>query len=139
MGTNGRLSFVFTRSGEPELDGLLVQTFPVNSQHVLSGLCSQVLDTPALKVRDYQAVWLRGLLGWVKHYFIPNLNYWIPGDASWESLYQSAVRDQKNQDLILKKLLQDLLKQEEGLASREEAEKHPQIKMPVPTYHSKRS
>jgi len=139
MGTNDRMSFVFTRSCEPELDGLLVQAFPVSSQHTLSELCSQVLDIPALEVRNNQAALAKGLLGWVKHFFIPDLNYWIPGDDPWESLYQDAVRDQKDQDLILKKLLQDLLNQEQGSASREETEKYPLINMPVPVYHGRRS
>ena len=139
MGTNDRMSFVFTRSCEPELDGLLVQTFQVNNQHVLSRLCSQVLDTPALGVRDYRAVWMSKLLGWVKRFFIPNLTYWIPGEYSRDKLIQDVEREQQSQDWFFEKLLMDFLRQEERHTGQDPAIKQHQEPMPVPTYRNKTS
>ncbi len=139
MGTNDRMSFVFTRSCEPELDGLLVQTFPVNNQHVLSELCSQVLDTPALGVRVDRVFWISELLGWVKRFFIPNLNYWIQSDYLKDNLSQDIERGQQNQDQTLSKLLLDFMRLEERLTVQEAVSKQHQAQIPVPTYHKKRS
>ena len=139
MGTNDRMSFVFTRSHEPELDGLLVQTFPVNNQHVLSELCSQVLDTPALGVRVDRVFWISELLGWVKRFFIPNLNYWIQSDYLKDNLSQDIERGQQNQDQTLSKLLLDFMRLEERLTVQEAVSKQHQAQIPVPTYHKKRS
>ena len=139
MGTNDRMSFVFTRSCEPELDGLLAQTFPVNNQHVLCGLCSQVLDTPALGVRDGRVAWMSELLGWVKHFFIPNLNYWIPGENSRDSQHQDLGRDQQNQAFVFEKILMDFLREEDRNTCQESAAKKQRDLITVPTYHGKRS
>lgn len=91
LGTGNRISFVFTRSDEPELDGLLVQARPVNKQHLLSGFSQMVLVNPVLDLRYYLEGWMGQFLGWVKHFYVPNLYYWLYGDYSGYDIYRGKI------------------------------------------------
>ena len=85
---SNRISFVFIRSQDPELDGLLVQAFSVNQQHSLSSVASTVLGVPVLDLRYYLLDWTSKFLGWVKHFFVPDLFYWLYGKFTYYGLYK---------------------------------------------------
>jgi len=91
-----RISFVFIRSKAPELDGLLVRVLSGNQQHYLNTCKSTILCTPILDLRYYLEFWTRSFLGWVKHFYIPNLTYWLYGDLSG---YQQYAETQRTSDL----------------------------------------
>jgi len=77
---SNRLSIVFTRSQVPELDGRLIQTYSVNKQHRLSELSELALDNPRLDLRYYLEEWMALFLGWVKHFYLPDMYYWLGSD-----------------------------------------------------------
>lgn len=89
--TGNRISFVFTRSDEPGLDGRLVQIYPINKQHRLSGFSEMVLLNPVLDLRYYLEGWMKNFLGWVKHFYMPDLYYWIWGDYAGYDAYRGKV------------------------------------------------
>jgi len=83
FGRGNRMSFVFMRSCLPELDGQLVQVFSTNPQHRLSSLSPTALFNPTLDVRYYLQSWMGHFLGWVRHFFIPDLYYWPWADYGY--------------------------------------------------------
>jgi hypothetical protein len=77
LGRSKRMSFVFVQSEEPELNGRIVQVRPVNQQHRLSGMSPLVLVNPVIDLRYYLEKWMGSFLGWVKHFYVPEMNYWV--------------------------------------------------------------
>ena len=92
---SNRISFVFIRSQDPELDGLLVQAFSVNQQHSLSSVASTVLGVPVLDLRYYLEQWTGNFLGWAKHFYVPDLYYWLYGDSTNYGLYKELESTRK--------------------------------------------
>ena len=108
---SNRISFVFIRSQDPELDGLLVQTFSVNQQHSLSSVASTVLGVPVLDLRYYLEQWTGKFLGWVKHFYVPDLYYWLSGDLTNYNLYKGLESTRKLDESYFEGLLADFNEQ----------------------------
>lgn len=96
-----KVSFVFLRCADPALDGQLVEVGHVNPKHPLSAIGKILLNAPELDLRYYLEYWIGELLGWVKRFYIPNLNYWAwinnPGYQEYE---QFSPNDQQARDEI---------------------------------------
>lgn len=107
LGESNRISFVFIRSQDPELDGLLVQAFSVNQQHSLSSVATTVLVVPVLDLRYYLLDWTSKFLGWVKHFYMPNLCYWLYGDLKKYNLYKGLESTRKLGESYFEGLLAD--------------------------------
>lgn len=105
LGTSNRVSFVFTRSQVPELDGQLVQTCAVNKQHRISAYADTVLDNPTLDLRYYLENWMGMFLGWVKHFFMPDLDYWIWQEKAGYRYYEGLEPSMDHRELIFDHLL----------------------------------
>jgi hypothetical protein len=88
---NKRMSFVFVQSEEPKLNGRIVQVRLVNKQHRLSGFAPMVLVNPCVDLRYYLEGWMGKFLGWVKHFYIPDLHYWIWDDYPGYETYRGNV------------------------------------------------
>jgi len=74
--TSNKISFVFICSDDPVLEGRLVEVYrkkPDNDRP--SG--QPVLISPVLDLRYYLLGWTTHLLGWVKHFYIPDMFYWL--------------------------------------------------------------
>lgn len=108
---SNRISFVFIRSQDPELDGLLVQAFSVNQQHSLSSVASTVLGVPVLDLRYYLEQWTGKFLGWVKHFYVPDLYYWLYGDLTNYNLYKGLESTRKLDESYFEGLLADFNEQ----------------------------
>jgi hypothetical protein len=91
LGTSNRVSFVFIRSDEPGLDGRLVQIYPVHKGHRLSAFSQMVLVNPVVDLRYYLEGWMGKFLGWVKHFYMPDLYYWIWEDYPGYDAYRGKV------------------------------------------------
>jgi len=111
LGESNRISFVFIRSQDPELDGLLVQAFSVNQQHSLSSVSSTVLGVTVLDLRYYLEQWTSKFLGWVKHFYMPNLHYWLYGDLKSYYLYKELESTRKLGESFFDLLLADFNEQ----------------------------
>lgn len=95
------LSFVFLRSEHPGLDGWVARVGRVNPAHSLSQFSDTVLDMPQLDLRYYLESWIGELLGWVKHFYMPNLWYWRWGDyPGYLGYEQYAPTDRRARDEI---------------------------------------
>ncbi len=100
---NDHLSFVFLRSADPKLDGRMVQVLrPQRSKdHSRAPAYEHLLAAPEIDLRYYLERWMGGLLGWVKHFYVPNLSYWAwvdnPGYAGYE---QISPDDRRSRDEI---------------------------------------
>lgn len=68
-------SFVFLRCADPELDGMMVQVYGVPSDHPLGAVGTVLLKLPSIDFRYYLEDWIAELLGWVKHFYVPDLYY----------------------------------------------------------------
>jgi hypothetical protein len=75
-----RLSFVFLLSPNPALNGLVVQ---VERKEQCQEFQSETirgadwfLQKSSIHLRYHCEEWMDFLLGWIKHFYIPNLRYW---------------------------------------------------------------
>lgn len=114
LGDCNRMSFVFTRSQDPELDGHLVQALSINQQHCLSDMAELLLVHPTLHLRYYLQSWTGKLLGWVKHFYMPDLYYWLYGDYVFYDTYKAAKPCDEQKELWFNKLLADFIEQADG-------------------------
>jgi hypothetical protein len=100
-----RISFIFLRMEEyPELDGAIVYVEDRNQcQYYENEMIRQAdwfLGQPHIHLRYYCESWMDMLLGWIKHFYIPNLNYWrykeLPGYEIFSNIdpYDSELRDE---------------------------------------------
>lgn len=129
---SNRISFVFIRSQNPGLDGLLVKAFSVNQQHCLSSVSSTVLGVPVLDLRYYLEHWTSRFLGWVKHFYMPDLYYWLYGDLTNYNLYKGLESTRKLGESLFDRLLVDFNEHAEKFtkAIREDNSKTIKIKKP---------
>lgn len=111
LGESNRISFVFIRSEDPEVDGLLVQAFSVNQQNSLSSVASTVLGVPVLDLRYYLLDWTSKFLGWVKHFYVPGLYYWLYGESIYYGLYKELESTRKLGESYFDRLLADFNEQ----------------------------
>ena len=79
-GSGNRMSFVFLRCENPELNGRLVAPYTLNPQHPLNGVSHIILDNPKLDLPRCMENWMIRLLGWIKRFYITNLFYCINSD-----------------------------------------------------------
>jgi len=91
LGASNRISFVFIRNEDPAYDGRLVQACPVSERNRLNTISQTVLVNPGLTLRYYLENWMGQLLGWVKHFYIPDLYYWIWRDYPGYEAYRGKV------------------------------------------------
>jgi hypothetical protein len=74
------VSFVFLLCANPALNGIIVQ--PKDKQHCtrfesdIIGEADWFLNRPSIHLRYRFEEWMDFLLGWVKHFYIPQLRYW---------------------------------------------------------------
>jgi hypothetical protein len=98
-----RISFVFAFFDEyPALDGSLVYVEDEEQCRLYSNdeirMAQAFLDSPNIHLRYYYEEWIDNFLGWVKHFFIADLNYWRyernPGYQRFQELpHDDATRD----------------------------------------------
>jgi len=109
------VSFVFIRSADPGLDGRLAQVSRLPRKHALHKVSPVLLSAPELDLRYYLEGWIGDLLGWVKHFYIPDLYYWAwidnPNDHEYE---QYAPDDQRARDEIFLRLQEQYRKEAEA-------------------------
>jgi len=97
-----RISFVFAGlPGRPETEGTIVQIEP-------KALCA-LYDDPAIKEADhlvkrssihlryYCEEWMDSLLGFVRHYYVPDMEYWRYEDLSGYGRYLGLDPDDEGQ------------------------------------------
>jgi hypothetical protein len=89
-------SFVFLRCEHPELDGKLVRARDLNPQGALAPFGEKLLTTPELDLRYYLENWTRCFLGWVKHFYIPDLYYWLWSDCGGDFIFKEYPPDDRN-------------------------------------------
>lgn len=80
-------SFVFLRSDNPDLDGLMVKVIHVSDDNPLKSTADFLLRVPELDLRYYLENWMNDLLGCVKRFFLPDLFYWAWSDNPGASEY----------------------------------------------------
>ena len=92
LANNDNLSFIFLRSADPGLDGRMVQMLrPQRNEYKSPAAAYEyLLAAPEIDLRYYLERWMGELLGWVKHFYVPNLSYWAwidnPGYAGYEQI-----------------------------------------------------
>lgn len=75
--SNDKLSFVFVRSQNPELDGRLVCPKRKNPHHPLYNEGDWVLESPSIDLGGLSQEWMADFLGWVRRYYVPGMRYWV--------------------------------------------------------------
>lgn len=103
LANNDKMSFVFLHSEEIELDGRMVQVGHLLQDRKAepSGFNGYLLMAPELDLRYYLEHWIGEFLGWVKHFYVPNLAYWAWGDnPSYSGYEQYAPDDHQARDEI---------------------------------------
>lgn len=115
LGTGNRMSFVFTRSENTALDGWLVQAYSVNDQHRLGAMAQTVLTSPTLDLRYYLENWIGKFLGWVKHFYVPDLYYWHHGDyEGYDSFRGKIAKKSEFANETFEELLKEFSENAEG-------------------------
>ena len=98
--------FVFIRCDDPAFDGRLVHIKPLKPESTLYNTGKYLIKKPQLDLRYYLEGWTRNLLAWVKHFYIPDLSYWIwsenPGGWDYEDVdpHDHKIRDEKFKALM---------------------------------------
>ena len=131
------LSFIFLRSENPSLDGLLVEKIgehPRSEESAESNVF--LLASPEIYMRYYLENWMGRFLGWVKHYYIPDLYYWIwvdhPGYLQYEGFNR---KDAMIRDEIFASLLEAF--QEEAESCKDHHIKYPKKHEPENTSYAR--
>lgn len=88
-------SFVFMRCEDPDLNGRLVLPKSINPEGPLHGFGEKLLHNPTMDLRYYLKGWTRQFLGWVKHFYILDLYYWIWSDNPGDYDYQEFPSDDR--------------------------------------------
>ena len=117
-----RVSFVFASFEEyPALDGSLVyveteeQCRQYRSDEIRTA--QAFLDSPNIHLRYYYEEWMDNFLGWVKHFFIPDLAYWRYEPNSGYERFQNLPRDDKARDEFWEVLKDSFRAEVEGKAA----------------------
>lgn len=71
-----QISFVFIRSDDPNLNGKIVQVSLCGYETRQKGVYSMFLLSPCIDIRYCFDMWVPRILGWVKKFWIPGLEYW---------------------------------------------------------------
>jgi hypothetical protein len=67
-----------------------------------------LLLEPSIHLRYYGEEWFPDLLGWIKHYFIPNLMYWGYEPLPRYALYSMLdPHNRRERDMVWKSILDD--------------------------------
>jgi len=107
LGTSNKISFVFIRCDFPVLDGRLVEVYHTKPDD-LHPSGQTILMNPSLDLRYYLETWMMGLLGWVKHFYIPTMFYWLYGNYSGYGRYSVYdPNDQKSRETLFVGLLDE--------------------------------
>ncbi len=116
-----RISFVFADFEEyPALNGSLVYVEDVeqckryDNEEIRTA--EAFLDSPNIHLRYYYEEWMDHFLGWVKHFFIPDLAYWRYEPNSGYERFQDVPRDEKTRDEFWELLKRSFLAEVEGKA-----------------------
>jgi hypothetical protein len=97
--------FAFLHSDNPKLDGYLVKVLREDINE--DGSKEIILYAPDLYFREYLEIWIIYFLRWVKHFYIPNLYYWIWEDLPFYNAYEGVDRnDIVYRDEVFRELLE---------------------------------
>ena len=64
-------SFVFLRSDNPNLDGLMVEVIHLSDEDSRKSTADILISNPELDLRYYLEGWMRNLLAWVRRFCLP--------------------------------------------------------------------
>ena len=117
-----RVSFVFASFDEyPALDGSLVYVEEEEQCRLYSNdeirTAQAFLDSPNIHLRYYYEEWMDNFLGWVKHFFIPDLDYWRYERNSGYQRFQDLPRDHATRDALWEWLKSNFRAEVEGKAA----------------------
>lgn len=117
-----RISFVFADFPEyPELAGSLVyvedeeQCRLYTNEEIRSARA--FLDSPNIHLRYYYEEWMDTFLAWVKHFFIPGLDYWRYEQNSGYQRFQDLPRDDATRDVLWEAIKKAFSDEVEGKAA----------------------
>ena len=79
------------------------------------------LDSPNIHLRYYYEEWMDHFLGWVKHFFIPDLAYWRYEPNSGYERFRDLPRDDKTRDEFWSVLKESFTEEVEGKAAEAQA------------------
>src|SRR4051812_24793602 len=114
-----RMSFVFAALDEyPALDGSLVYVEDEEQCRLYSDdqirNAQAFLDSPNIHLRYYYEEWMDSFLGWIKHFFIPDLDYWRYEQNSGYKRFQDLPRDNATRDALFESIQADFCAEVEG-------------------------
>lgn len=112
-----RVSFVFLDIPEhPELDGALVYVEdPAECRYYSSAFIQRAdwfLTVPNIHLRYYLEEWTDMLLGWVKHFYIPDLWYWRYENLPHYDFFANMAPEDTHLRNAFCEVLQDVFRQE---------------------------
>ena len=98
-----RMSFVFASfDGNPQLDGSLVYVEDREEcrkyRHEQIAAADRYLTDPHIHLRYYYEEWLDSLVGWIQHWYIPDLYYWRYEESQGFSFFERFDRDYTTRD-----------------------------------------
>lgn len=109
------LSFVFLRSANPALDGLMVKVYKLNEESTHKFNTSTMLYISEIELRYYLVHWMVDFFAWIKHFLLPDLTYWEydfnPRAYEYDEYDPS---DRKARDELFLYLLEAFLEEAEG-------------------------
>ncbi len=114
---SNQMSFVFTRSEDPDLDGFLVRPKSTDQWYEKLPVDGILLTTPMLDLRYYLETWTSTFLGWVKHFYMPDLYYWLYGDHSLYHKYNDVEPNDEQKEIWFEKLLQGFSEEAESFTN----------------------
>jgi len=89
QGVANKVSIVFTRSHDPDLDGYLVRPVSLQKHHPLAHETQLVLETPRLYLSGHLQSWAGNYLGWINQFYVPKMEYWIGKQRISKSIHKS--------------------------------------------------
>lgn len=103
--TGNKISFVFIHSDDASLDGQLVSVARTKPDE-LHPSGQLIIRSPVVDLRYYLEIWMMDFLGWVKHFYIPDMYYWLYGTYSGYANYTKYdPRDRQTCDEVFRSLL----------------------------------
>jgi hypothetical protein len=116
-----RISFVFATFDEyPALDGSLVYVEDEEQCRLYSNdqiqTAQAFLDAPNIHLRYYYEKWIDNFLGWVKHFFIADLQYWRYEPNPGYQRFQDLPHDDATREALWQALKEGFCAEVEGKA-----------------------
>ena len=116
-----RISFVFASFDEfPALDGSLVYVEEEEQCRLYANdeirKAQAFLGSPNIHLRYYYEEWMDNFLGWVKHFFIPDLQYWRYEPNPGYQRFLDLPRDDATRDALWEALKEGFRAEVEGKA-----------------------